>query len=234
MQKHLVVGMGEVGKAIYAVLDVPDIEVVGLDLDSTQLTDQFDVLHICFTYSEAFFMSVTDYQKRFLVKDGLTIIHSTVPPGTSEKVNAVHSPVRGVHPNLEEGVRTFVKFFGGKRADEGVAIFEKLGIKTKKTYNSRDTEVGKILSTTKYGIDIIAMRMFARICNRYGVDIDLALTEFTETYNEGYQELGKGHFTRPVLYADEGPIGGHCVKQNLRFLKGQQGKNIQRFILDNE
>src|SRR3990167_1823225 len=101
-QSHLVIGLGEVGKAICAVLqDNPKNMVVGLDKGDVD-SRQYDVIHICFPYSRKFKKQVRQYCQHYLKIRGLVIIHSTVPVGTTEsldQIDAVHSPVRGVHPH---------------------------------------------------------------------------------------------------------------------------------------
>jgi hypothetical protein len=68
----------------------------------------------------------------------IVIIHSTVSVGTTKKCgdDFVHSPIRGKHLNLEEGIKTFTKFFSG---DKGMDIIT--------TLNSNNTEAIKLWDT---------------------------------------------------------------------------------------
>ena len=110
--RHYVAGNGEVGSAIAETLSGEyDVEVFG----KAGTSGTCDVLHVCFPHSDTFEAQVEDAALRYA--PNLTIIHSTVPVGTTDSLattlRVVHSPVRGVHPHLVEGVRTFVKYFAG-------------------------------------------------------------------------------------------------------------------------
>src|SRR5574343_123027 len=120
---HLVIGNGKVGQAIAGILKSAVIDKGGWS------GVKRPILHICFPYSRKFVRQVRKYIAQY--NPDLIIIHSTVKVGTSEKIGAVYSPIRLVHPNLIEGIRTFVKYFGGDGADEATKIFKDLGIKTK-------------------------------------------------------------------------------------------------------
>jgi len=148
---HLVIGSeGPVGSALVEVLS-DKYAVDGIDYLSDRLPGKYDVIHICFPYNQKFEEAVEVYLDLYLAPGGLVIIHSTVPVGTSAKFNAVHSPIRGVHPHLAEGIRTFTKFFGGLRAVEAAWIFAQLGIETVTSPQAEDTEAMKLWDTTYYG-----------------------------------------------------------------------------------
>lgn len=158
-------------------------------------------------------------------KPKLVIIHSTVIPGTTKKIGkmAVHSPVRGTHPKLYEGIRTFVKYIGADDKKTGFLAqrhLESVGMNTKLFKKSATTELGKLLDTTYYGLCIAFHGEMKKFCDKLGVDFDNAIVDFNKTYNEGYTKLGMSHVARPVLYAPEGPIGGHCVIPNAELLGG--------------
>ena len=98
--KSLIIGAGEVGKGLHKVIG-------GKIMDKEPVKGEFDIIHICFPYSKNFSLEVTKYQLMF--KPKFTVIHSTVPIGTSKKLKAIHSPIRGVHPYLAKGIKTFVR-----------------------------------------------------------------------------------------------------------------------------
>ena len=148
IKNSLIVGSGEIGKALLAVL-AKQYQVVAIDRNET-LDEKYDIIHICFPYSKDFIKEVKKYQKKF--KPRYTVIHATVPPGTSKKCNAIHSPVVGLHPFLEEGIRTFTKFLGGERAHEVADYFRKAGIKVYLVDEAKTTEAMKIFSTSLYGL----------------------------------------------------------------------------------
>jgi len=222
---HLVVGFGEVGKAVFKVLADHYSNVSSADVNGHHLT--FDVLHICFPYSDDFEAQVRKYQQANLTTNGLTIIHSTVPLGTNRKLNSVSSPVRGVHPKLDEGIRTFVKYFGGERAEEASKIFSYIGIKTKVLPSAEECEAGKLWDTTQYGWMIILNKYIYEWCKEKNLDFENVYTDWNKTYNQGYSELGRSEVFRPHLKHMDGAIGGHCVIPNLKFVDSKVSEIIK-------
>lgn len=218
-----ILGFGEIGKAIYQIAKESGDEVFRKDLDFDEFPDKLDLIHVCIPYLEGKLpIIVNKLVDKYNI--GLVIIHSTVRVGTTKEVkNAVHSPVRGVHPNLYEGIKTFVKYIGSddkKLSKKTEDIFKRYGIKYKTIMNSKSTELNKMLDTTYYGICIEAHRYFKEICDINGVDFE-TVKDFNRTYNEGYRVLGKENVVRPVLDPPKGVIGGHCVLQNARILEEQ-------------
>jgi len=225
-QTHLIIGKGEVGISLYKTLK-PHYTTHIRDITGGD-EGHVDVLHICYPPHKNFVRATQAYIKAYTPK--LAIIHSTVPVGTTKKVGtiAVHSPIRGVHPNLDKGIKIFVKYFGGKKAEEAARIFKAIGIQTKVFKSAETTELAKILSTTNYAWQIIFCKEAARICKKHNVDFDEAYTTFTQEYNEGYKKLGKPHVTRPVLKPVAGKIGGHCVMPNCDLLDDWMTRVIKR------
>jgi hypothetical protein len=225
---QLVIGSkGQVGSALIEVLS-EKYEVDGIDYLSDRLPGKYDVIHICIPYSEKFDEAVEVYSDLYLNSGGLIIIHSTVPLGTSAKFNAVHSPIRGVHPNLAGGIRTFTKFFGGPRAAEAAWIFAQLGIEAVTSPRAEDTEAMKLWDTTYYGWNIVFEKAVKAYCDKHGLDFKVVYTWANEGYNEGYAKLGMSNVQRPVLKDYPGKIGGHCVIPNCKLLNGN---DIADFIL---
>jgi hypothetical protein len=228
--RQLIVGAkGQVGSALYEVL-AAHYPVVGIDMDNTldALNSRgelaavaFDVLHICIPYNEKFEAAVMDYCADFLAAGGLTIIHSTTAVGVSHKLAAVHSPIRGVHPKLADGIRTFEKFFGGPRAEEAAAIFRELGIVCVCTDKADNTEALKLWDTTYYGWNIIFEKAVKAYCDENELDFDIVYKQANETYNSGFTALGKQNVVRPVMKDFPGKIGGHCVISNAQILGGE-------------
>lgn len=230
--KHLVIGLGQIGSAIREILGPSSSD--GLDIEEP-LLGQYDVIHVCIPYSENFIEIVSDYQKMF--DPHLTIIHSTVALGTSERLGAVHSPVRGIHPHLVLGIRTFVKVFGGEKAEEAAKIFEDLGVETMITRSSRDTEAMKLWDTTIYGWNIVLEKIIHEYCEKNDLDFNIVYTEANRTYNLGYQELDRPEYAKYVLKHVPGPVGGHCVIPNLEMLGGPIAdfiKNYNQQLLEKE
>ena len=221
--KNLVIGNGEIGKGIAKALDCPAVDI------GEVYEGKGGAIHICFGYSDDFVDNVKTY--KMLYNPDLTIIHSTVPVGTSDECGAVHSPVRGVHPDLYGGIMTFVKFFGGNRAGEAAKIFEERGIETFVTGKAVNTELGKLHSTTQHGAAIMLNKEIYQNCEDEGADFDIVYRLFNKTYNDGYKRLGKDKFTRPLLDYMPGGIGGHCVVPNCELLGTE---TAQQIILKNQ
>ncbi|MEJ2240677.1 MAG: hypothetical protein P8Y18_00830 [Candidatus Bathyarchaeota archaeon] len=121
------------------------------------LPKEVNVLHICYRCEkqEDFITTTENYILEF--KPELTIINSSVPPGTTEKVyksmgsNVVHSPIRGMHQNRElmkKDLLFWTKYIGGKKESAILAQkhFKRLGLKTKILRSSIDTELAKLFS----------------------------------------------------------------------------------------
>lgn len=204
----LVIGCnGQIGSAIAKIL-----ECDGIDINDIAPHKSYKFLHICIPYSGKFIKIVEDY--KLLYSPDYTIIHSTVPIGTSRKCDAVHSPIRGVHPRLEEGIRTFVKYFGGQDARFCSMPFTEKGIEVKHSFNQEDTEALKLWDTTIYGLNILIEKEIHDFCKKNNVDFNLVYTDANRTYNRGYFQLGHPEFSKYVLKHMEGEIGGHCIKEN--------------------
>ncbi len=221
-QKIGILGYGEVGQAIAKFYKNPSIK----DLTRDDGLIGSDILNICVPWSDKFMAIVEEEIKK--VKPKLTIIHSTVAPGVTKKIGqkfnemVVHSPVRGVHPNLYKGIKTFVKYVGadGKKAGELAEKHLKgLGIKTKLLFPSCATELAKILDTSYYGVCIAWHGEMKKVCDKFNVDFGQTVSDFNKTYNDGYAKLGMCNVVRPVLLPPKGVIGGHCVIPNAEILK---------------
>ena len=107
-----IIGYGEIGSSLAKVYnDFPQFEVLVVD-PAVGFTDDLtgvEIINICIPFIDNFVSVVQGYINQ--VKPRLTVIHSTVAPGTTKKINGrvCHSPVRGVHPNLHTGIKTFLK-----------------------------------------------------------------------------------------------------------------------------
>jgi hypothetical protein len=207
---HLVVGGGEVGKAI---ADVLDCDIIDIDPARSrgELGEGYEFLHICVPYSENFENIVVVYKAK--INPRYIIIHSTVPVGLSRKLGAIHSPVRGKHPNLTESVKTFTKYFGGRGAPEVAKEFK--GLITVCYEKPETTEALKLCDLLQYAASIIVAKEIAAFCDKMDLDYEQVYTFANHTYNQGYEQMGLSQFIRPVLENMPGKIGGHCVIQNI-------------------
>lgn len=177
-----------------------------------------EVLNICFPYSDGFKETVRKYKEEY--KPKLTIIHSTVPVGTSRELGCVHSPIHGKHPDLYKGIKTFIKYLGAANPEDAELadrFLLKAKINTFVCSSPEASELSKILCTTYYGWNIIFNKEVKRICDQYNLPFE-EVYGWNQFYNEGYQKLGMKQFNRPVLEYTEGKIGGHCVIPNTKLL----------------
>jgi UDP-N-acetyl-D-mannosaminuronate dehydrogenase len=221
---HIVVGCGEVGQALMRVLQCEGHDP-GRNIEAPPAF-KCDILHVCFPFvgCESFHSAVRDYQERFVPM--FTVIHSTVPIGTSDALDAHHSPIRGRHPHLVESIRTFVKYVGGPRADDVCAELRTFGIPCVPLRDARTTEAAKLIDLMQFGAAILLAKEIHEFCEREGFDFDVVYRQFNETYNAGYQALGASQFTRPILDHQPGPIGGHCVVENMKHLESPIAEKI--------
>lgn len=206
MTTQIVIGAGEVGRAISDVLRIRAYDLEGPGGPA-------DVLHVCFPWSPAFAADVDRY--RCETGASLVIVHSTVPVGTCRALDAVHSPVTGRHPDLAESVRTFVKFFGGRQAPEAAALFDAVGVRTEVVPDPETTEAGKLWQTLQFGMLVALQKEGYRWMRGLGADPEVAYAHMNRAYSEGYAALGEP-FRLLVLREMPGPIGGHCVIPNAR------------------
>lgn len=229
IKDHLIIGFGEVGKAIAEIF--PDAYIIS-DIISKEHSLNFKVMHICFPYNEEFISNVKNYIQTY--KPEHIIIYSTVPIGTTKQIKgAVHSPIEGRHPDLELSIRQSVRWIGCDDLEEcnffGNIFFE-LGIKTCRTSSSNFTEFLKLRSTAKYGINLAWTDYEKRVADALGMDFEL-LKDFDKDYNRLYKELGEDWAQRYILDPPEGKIGGHCVADNAKLLNEQYpDKRLQEII----
>lgn len=222
----LVIGMGEVGRAVYEVtgsglsfsLDDPNKE--------NAWQGELDVMHICFPYSETFVEDVQRYIKNF--EPLHIIVWATVPIGTCRKIDerVVHTPVEGVHPNLSTSIRSACRFIGYNIGEEGRWAQRYLWLRVAETEilsRTETTELLKLRSTAKYGINLVWAQYDAELCKQFGVPYDSVMTYDSE-YNKLFAMMGdneKIRSARYVLFEPDGRIGGHCVVPNARLLNEQ-------------
>jgi UDP-N-acetyl-D-mannosaminuronate dehydrogenase len=217
--KHLIAGFGDVGRGLYELMQENKQEVVAIDKD-TDLEGKFDILHVCFPYSAKFVDFVNNYIARY--QPSLVIIHSTVPPGTTDSialVPTVHSPVRGRHPSMARDMKIYTKYVGGKNPRVAGDILRDCGFKVREFSDAKVTELGKLLSNIRWGLNLAFAQEQKKMCEHYGVDYKDVVNEFEFSRNNGLVEIGREGVKMPILYP--GYIGGHCVMPNVDILFAQ-------------
>lgn len=233
----LVIGNGEIGKAIHKLYNSIHYNVTVIDINSPLVeVNDINVMNICIPYSEHFVSIVKNYITKFNPK--LTIIHSTVLPGSTKKIktsNIVYSPVVGTHPDLYRSIKTFTKIIG---ANDKCSLkyakrhFKKLKIKYKIFKNTKTVETSKILSTLYYGMCIAFHNDVDLLCKKNNLPYEQIMTDWNTEYNKGYTALGKANVVRPVLNSPEGKIGGHCIINNAEIIKNYFKSDIIDYVLN--
>lgn len=244
-EKVLIVGLGEIGNTLFALLkeEKENFAVYGLDLDETKMRklnqtkkiipSQIDTMHICLPCKnqQNFVDIIFGYVEEF--KPKLVIINSTVPPGTTMKVAqrckclVAHSPARGVHKSAEHmkwEMRRWTKYVGGANKDASNAArvhFEKLNLKVKVLKSCAETELAKLFETTYRAWMIACFQEMHRISRAFGAD-------FNETV-DFLEDTHRLRFDRPVMFP--GVIGGHCLIPNTELLLKAYDSEFLRLIL---
>lgn len=241
-QKSIIIGAGEVGHSLYKVLEATYKKAIVLRdrepnkethyVESNFHNGSISFLHICYPFSDSFIKDTQDYIEQY--KPSATIIHSTVPVGTTRKCGkyCVHSPIHGKHPHLADGIKTFTKYVGGENVGRvylARRYLEMAGISTKMVSSPEVSELSKILCTTYYGWNIVFCKEIAAICEDLGLPFKEVYTDWNKEYNKGYTQLGMGQFVRPVLEPVEGRLGGHCVVNNLKLFDSAVAILIREF-----
>jgi UDP-glucose 6-dehydrogenase len=215
-RKTLVVGLGEVGGALAEVLERAEPGLLRHDIARREFADPIGVMHICIPYQsrEQFEESTLEYISRFTPE--LTIINSTVVPGTSRRIaqlssrGLAYSPVRGKHARMAEDMLKYCKFVAADHEATAAAAeqhFQAAGMKTRRAARLETLELAKLAETTYFGIQIA----FAQELNRFAQTVEA-------DYSEAISFFDEVEFLPRARYYP-GFIGGHCVIPNIRLLK---------------
>ena len=240
----LVIGLGEIGRALFEVLkEKGNFTVYGLDSDKTKmqaihqdankLPKKIDTMHICLPCKDqfSFIDTVSCYASQF--KPDLLIMNSTVPPGTTKKTRyycsclVAHSPMRGVHKSPEHmrwELKRWTKYVGGTdpQAAEAASVhFKKAGLKVKTLKSSAETELAKLLETTYRAWMIACFQEMHRISRASGADFDDAVDFLEDTH--------RVRLDRPIMFP--GFIGGHCLIPNTELLLQSYNSEFLNLIL---
>jgi UDP-N-acetyl-D-mannosaminuronate dehydrogenase len=240
----LIIGLGEIGRTLFEVIvESNSFNVYSLDIDKTKMhaTNQnrnkipskIDVMHVCIPCKnqKKFLDIVSIYVKQF--KPNLVIINSTVSPGTTKKIYekcdclVTHSPIRGVHENLEHMIwelKRWKKYVGGanpKAAELACKHFSKIGLKVKKLKSSTESELAKLFETTYRAWMIACFQEMHRISTHFSGNFD-DIVDFLE-------DTHRVRLDRPIMFP--GFIAGHCLIPNTELLLGGYDSEFLRLIL---
>ena len=246
-EKVLIVGLGEVGRPLFELvresgkfsvyaLDVDEAKMREVEQNPSSLPSEVSVMHVCIPYKDANFQDVVaNYAKRFRPK--LVIINSTVAPGTTMALHkccnclVAHSPVRGVHKNLEcmkQELKRWKKYVGGADAEAGEAAsghFKKIGLKTKMLRSCTETELAKLFETTYRAWMIACFQEMHRISRSFEANFEEVVDFLEDTH--------RVRLDRPIMFP--GVIGGHCLIPNTELLlKGYDSEFLRLILKSNE
>ena len=229
MTTHLVLGLGEVGATLLDILR----EAYGDDARGWDIREEWwtipgdsNILHITFPFDDTFLSRVKG-MRGYQHTGVLTIIHSTVPIGTTARIpNAVHSPLLGKRPHLAHDMPTFVKWIGGPRAAEAEDILGPAGFRTRCVPTSEETEALKLLCLAKYGMSIAFSHYETEVCEKVGIPFGDIL-EWDADYNNHVD----ARLRRPIMAPLQDTIGGHCVIPGTHILNDQFPHTILQGIL---
>ena len=241
--KVLIVGLGEVGRPLFELIkESGEYEPFGLDLDDAKmkalkqgsLPRNIEIMHICLPCpeKEQFITTARNYMEKFRPK--LTIINSTVQPGTSmelykasNQAQIAYSPIRGVHKNgayMKREIKRWTKYIGGttrQAAEAAQRHFKKMGLKTRVLTSSIETELAKLYETTYRAWMISCFQEMHIIAVNFNANFDDAVDFLEDTH--------RTRLDRPVMFPGE--IGGHCLIPNVKLLLESYDSDFLKLIL---
>ena len=212
--KVVVLGMGEVGQPLFRILS-RKFDCVAVDIDPVEIKEPCAMLHVCYPFWVPDFVATTArYIEKY--KPRLTMIHSTVAPGTTRKIHEtlpgraiVYSPVRGKHARMEADMLRYKKFVAGsdpEAVEEAQQHLRQAGFQTD-TFRTPDiAELSKLLETTYFGVLIGWAQEVERLAARYDGGFDDVVSFIKEV-----------DFLPSHIFP--GLIGGHCVMPNIALLR---------------
>ena len=232
MKKDVVAGLGEIGYPILKFLSKKQI-TVGYDVDERLMNKskfkkfqetQTSFLHIAIPVTSKFESNILQLYKKF--KPECIVMHSTVGPGTTEKIQEkldvplIYSATRGVHKRMLKDIKRYTKFFAisknaPKKQWATKAFSRKMkncGVKTKQMSKPETLELAKILCDTSYLGWLIN---YSQITNVIAKTYDVNYDEMWLFSDEIHKFLGN----RPKMHP--GYIGGHCVIPNLNLINNE-------------
>jgi len=211
----IVAGMGEVGQPIFRILS-RKFDCVAVDIEPIEVNKRCLVLHVCYPFQIPDFVGTTvQYIQKY--DPTLTIIHSTVAPGTTRKIRQrtgggrtlVYSPVRGKHARMETDMLRYKKFVAGfdqKGTELAVRHLNEVGLQTDTFRTPEMAELSKLLETTYFGV-LIA----------WAQEVERFASHFEGTFDEINSFIREVDFLPSHIFP--GVIGGHCIMPNIAILQ---------------
>lgn len=238
MEKAVVIGLGEVGLALYRLLKNCSIcNAYGYDIDRTKTVDSLesidkpvDYLHIAIPYTQDLADIVKYYAEIF--KPKIIYIHSTVAIGTTRlvhkvtKITTAFTPVRGKHPNIVKHMLFWNKWVSSipiDKVDECANHLKSIGLKVKMYRGPPESlELAKLWETVYRAIMIASWQELHRIARYFKADLE-AVIEFVGEVHEVLKD-------RPIYFP--GHIGGHCLIPNTKILMERYPSKLFEFVIE--
>lgn len=236
-----ILGKGEIGSAVARLCKEAGYRVIIRELNYDQLVGKtVDYLHVNIPEKDnsKFVNIVVKTIKE--VKPHLTVINSSVTPGTTRKIfnltknPIVHSPVIGVHPYLYDSIKKhFPKIIGPVNTESLMLAknhFRKLGLKIEVYDNAKNSEAAKLLDLVYFAWNIVFCKWMNEISNKLGLNFDQIYNVHNKIYNGGYKKL-RPNTVRPILKPMPGPFGGHCTYEDTLLFEKFYKNRLTEFIL---
>ena len=233
----LIIGYGEVGQALETVLkERYTIHVhdpsKGRSADASL---RYEWMHIAIPFGPTFVADVVGYTK--LYKPEHTVIHSTVPVGTTRSIpypfHVTFSPVRGIHPDLVRYIREFPKWFATTDDTDAVLEhFQSCGISMRLAPSIEALEWFKLVETTEYAYRIVLWQEFERQAKACEVRGGASKTDVISALKHWLYEKRKAYDgdrgLAPIMFG--GPIRGHCLMPNIELLSPLMTKELYSWL----
>jgi UDP-N-acetyl-D-mannosaminuronate dehydrogenase len=223
----IIIGLGEVGGPLSRILG-RTYRCLEVDIQPVDTVDICSVMHVCYPYQIPDFVGTTvAYIRKY--RPSLTVINSTVAPGTTRKIYEAaakpllaYSPVRGKHTKMEEHMLFYKKFVAG--CDDAAAAsarrhFASAGFKTDRLPTPEILEASKLLETTYLGVLVAWAQEAERLARRWGA-----------TYEEASALWKEVDFLPSNIFP--GYIGGHCVMPNIAILRNVVSSRLLDVIVE--
>ena len=229
MVEDIVLGGGQIGKAIAAIVKTDIIYDKSEKICTYQVGTKCEVLHVCIPFEGYKYFSNTINFMLKMTNAKYVMIHSTVPVGTTASLQYeftstfIYSPVLGQHPKLEEDIRSYVKLYSTYQDYVNVDTIMYLRFKTVMHISKPETlELSKLVETTYLGLLV----EFTKLVDEIAHD-DKDVWECSRIADSR-------HHNRPIMYNNHQEIGGHCVIPNLKLFptKIEGGYNEKYPVLD--
>lgn len=237
-----ILGYGEIGSAIAKICRESGFKVFIKELAHDELRGKtVDYLHINIPEKlNIKFIDIVVKNVREL-KPRLTIINSSVTPGTTREIYKttrrpiVHSPVIGLHPHLYDSIKYHFPKIIGPVNKESLKLAKKhlkdLGLLVEVYDSSEDSETAKLLDLVYYAWNIVFCKWMAKVCRELDLNFEQVYTLHNQIYNQGYIKITP-RFVRPILIPAPGPIGGHCVIPDIVLFHKYYKSELTTFILN--